>query len=47
MEKFVVYSGQDRKQNRPAYFVNLGKVLENVPSFLFDEDYLYCNVFTT
>lgn len=34
MEKFVFYSGQDRKQNRTAYFVNLGKVLENIPSFL-------------
>lgn len=33
MEKFVFYSGQDRKQNRTAYFVNLGRVLENVPSF--------------
>lgn len=33
MEKFVFYSGQNRKQNRTAYFVNLGKVLENIPSF--------------
>lgn len=39
MEKFVFYSGQDRKQNRTAYSVNLGRVLKM--SLLFFDNMIY------